>query len=115
MWWQGHAEECRKAGDLDYIYGGFKNFEDFAAALITTHGDPFPDFRARQELHDLRQTTSVTNNASHFQRIITLIPGLDPPALKYEFHKGLKHGIKVQLLGKMQKTTNWLQLRNLAH
>ena len=115
MWWQGRVDTCKKNNNPDYLSGGFRDFDEFAAALQTSHGDPMPDLKARKELHGLRQTNSVTKYATNFQRILMSIPDPDPSYLKFQFWFGLKPAIKTLIAGRMRECDTWLDIRDLAH
>jgi hypothetical protein len=78
-------------------------------------GDPIPELKARKELHTLRQTTSVLDYASHFQRLLSFIPNLDPQHIAFSFWNGLKPKIQELLTGKIQEHSTWQEIRDLAH
>ena len=115
MWWQSRLDTCRKDGDPDDISGGYLTFDEFAAALQISLGDPMPELKARKELQTLRQITSVTKYAWNFQRIIMSIPHPDVASLKFQFWYGLKSEIQKLLAGRVQDCNTWLDIRDLAH
>lgn len=84
--------------------GGFANFEEFAAELVSYFSDPNPADNARDKLKRLRQTTSAAAYASAFTQNLLELPNRDEGDNVYDFVRGLKPSIQ-QLVAQQQPAT----------
>lgn len=94
-------------------FAGFCTFDAFADAMLKQFGDPHPEDKARRDIANLKQTTSVRVYADKFYRLASLIPDRSPKDLRYGFIAGLKPKLRMLLVGKTEGMS-WHDVRDLA-
>lgn len=114
-WFQSRMLITAQEEYADTTAAGYANFDEFAFDLERALGDPYPELKARKDLHRLTQRTSVMEYASQFQRIVAHIPTTDPAHLLWKFLDGLKPDLQKLLLGKTEGMQKWQDVRDLAH
>jgi hypothetical protein len=100
-WWHGLFHRYEEAVDKDCAYPvEFKSFVEFSRALTASFGDPDMTGTMERKLRNLRQTSSVADYATEFQRIAGYPPtaGWSDRPLLSNYRANLKDNIKKSLV-----------------
>ena len=89
---KGHPNRCS-----DRVKKLFTDYENFEAALKEAFGDPDEERDWERQLLQLKQTSSTREYASQFQQVAAYLEWDDDP-LMVQFYKGLKDGVKDELI-----------------